>query len=36
MYIPKHFEGEEAQGREIMQAHSWARLTTADEAGVPV
>jgi len=36
MYIPKHFEGEEAQGREIMQAHSWALLTTADEAGAPL
>ena len=35
MYIPKHFEGNEAQGREIMKAHSWALLTTADEAGVP-
>ena len=36
MYIPKHFEGEEAQGREIMQAHSWALLTTADEQGAPL
>ena len=36
MYIPKHFEGEEAQGREIMQAHSWALLTTADETGAPL
>ena len=36
MYIPKHFEGDEAQGREIMRAHSWALLTTADESGVPV
>jgi transcriptional regulator len=35
MYIPKHFEGKEAQGREIMQANSWALLTTADEEGVP-
>src|SRR2546421_493488 len=36
MYIPKHFEGSEAAGREIMQAHSWALLTTADEAGAPL
>jgi transcriptional regulator len=36
MYIPKHFEGKEAQGREIMQANSWALLTTADEEGVPL
>ena len=33
MYIPKHFEGTETDGREIMKAHSWALLTTADEAG---
>jgi transcriptional regulator len=36
MYIPKHFEGNEADGREIMKAHSWALLTTADEAGAPL
>ena len=36
MYIPKHFEGNEAHGREIMQAHSWALLSTADEAGAPL
>jgi transcriptional regulator len=35
MYIPKHFEGDEAIGREIMQAHGWALLTTADQNGVP-
>ena len=35
MYIPKPFEGDEARGREIMQAHGWALLITADEAGVP-
>lgn len=35
MYIPKHFEGREDQGREIMKAHSWALLTTADAEGVP-
>lgn len=36
MYIPKHFEGTEVDGREIMQIHSWALLTTADEAGAPL
>jgi transcriptional regulator len=36
MYIPKHFEGDEAKGREIMQTHGWALLITADEAGAPV
>ena len=36
MYIPKHFEGDEATGREIMQAHSWALLLTADETGAPL
>ena len=36
MYIPKHFEGDESAGREIMKAHSWALLTTADEAGAPL
>lgn len=36
MYIPKHFEGTEVDGREIMKAHSWALLTTADGAGVPL
>ena len=35
MYIPKHFEGDEPTGREIMQAHSWALLMTADEQGAP-
>ena len=35
MYIPKHFEGSENAGRQIMQAHSWALLTTADEEGAP-
>ena len=36
MYIPKHFEGTEVDGREIMKAHSWALLTTADESGAPL
>ena len=36
MYIPKHFEGSEVEGREIMKAHSWALLTTADESGAPL
>jgi transcriptional regulator len=36
MYIPKHFEGDETIGREIMQAHSWALLMTADQTGAPV
>lgn len=36
MYIPKHFEGSEPTGREIMQAHGWALLMTAGEDGVPV
>jgi transcriptional regulator len=36
MYIPKHFEGSEAAGREIMQAHAWALLITADESGAPI
>jgi transcriptional regulator len=36
MYIPKHFEGSEPIGREIMQAHSWALLITADEQGAPL
>jgi transcriptional regulator len=35
MYIPKHFEGGEPTGREIMQGHSWALLMTADEQGAP-
>jgi transcriptional regulator len=35
MYIPKHFEGGEPDGREIMQAHSWALLMTADEQAAP-
>lgn len=36
MYIPKHFEGNETEARQIMKAHSWALLTTADEAGAPL
>ncbi|WP_421996486.1 FMN-binding negative transcriptional regulator [Reyranella sp.] len=36
MYIPKPFEGSEAVGREIMQAHSWALLMTADSQGAPL
>jgi transcriptional regulator len=36
MYIPKHFEGSEPTGREIMQAHSWALLMTTDERGAPL
>ena len=36
MYIPEHFKGSEAEGREIMKAHSWALLTTANEAGAPL
>ena len=36
MYIPKHFEGSEPTGREIMAAHSWALLMTADEQGAPM
>ena len=36
MYIPKHFEGGEEAGREIMQSHGWALLTTADAEGAPV
>ena len=35
MYIPQHFLGGEAEGREIMTAHSWALLTTADAEGAP-
>ena len=35
MYIPKHFEGSEPDGREIMKAHSWALLMTTDEQGAP-
>ncbi len=35
MYIPKHFEGSETDGREIMRSHGWALLTTADAEGVP-
>lgn len=35
MYVPKHFEGSDAIGREIMQAHSWALLMTTDENGAP-
>ena len=36
MYIPKAFEGSDAAGREIMQAHGWALLVTADAAGAPL
>lgn len=35
MYIPKHFEGSENVGRQIMQAHSWALLMTTGEDGAP-
>ena len=35
MYIPKHFEGSEPIGREIMQAHGWALLMTSDADGAP-
>lgn len=35
MYIPKHFEGSEQAGRQIMQAHSWALLMTTGEDGAP-
>ena len=35
MYIPKHFQGDEAEGRQIMKSHGWALLTTSDEAGAP-
>ncbi len=36
MYIPKHFEGSEADAREIMQAHSWALLVSTGEDGAPL
>ena len=36
MYVPKHFEGDEPTGREIMQAHGWALLMTADADAAPV
>ncbi len=36
MYIPKHFEGDETTGREIMQSHGWSLLITSDETGAPV
>jgi transcriptional regulator len=36
MYIPKAFEGSDAVGREIMRAHGWALLVTADAAGAPL
>ena len=36
MYVPKHFEGDEATGRQIMQAHGWALLMTADADAAPV
>ncbi len=35
MYLPKHFEGDEAIGREIMRAHSWALLISTAEDGAP-
>jgi transcriptional regulator len=35
MYIPKHFEGDEAAGRQIMRDHGWALLTTCEESGAP-
>ena len=35
MYIPKHFEGSQNAGRQIMQAHSWALLMTTGEDGAP-
>ncbi|MGE0574666.1 MAG: FMN-binding negative transcriptional regulator [Reyranella sp.] len=35
MYIPKHFEGSEDAGRQIMQAHSWALLMSTGEDGAP-
>src|SRR5437868_10926925 len=35
MYLPKHFEGDETIGREIMRAHSWALLTSTAEDGAP-
>lgn len=35
MYIPKHFEADEATGREIMQAHGWSLLVTTGEDGAP-
>jgi len=36
MYVPKHFEGDEATGRHIMRAHGWALLMTADADAAPV
>lgn len=36
MYIPKAFEGDESQAREIMQAHSWALLISTAEEGAPL
>ena len=36
MYIPSHFAGDQATGREIMKAHSWALLMTSDEQGTPL
>lgn len=36
MYIPKHFEGGEPTGREIMRDHSWALLMTSDADGAPI
>ncbi|HTR85320.1 MAG TPA: FMN-binding negative transcriptional regulator [Reyranella sp.] len=35
MYIPEHFKATEATGREIMKAHGWALLVTADGDGAP-
>jgi transcriptional regulator len=36
MYIPKAFEGAESEGREIMRAHGWSLLVTADRSGAPI
>ena len=36
MYVPKHFEGDETTGRQIMQDHGWALLMTADADAAPV
>jgi predicted FMN-binding regulatory protein PaiB len=35
MYVPKHFEGDETTGRQIMQDHGWALLMTADADAAP-
>jgi transcriptional regulator len=36
MYIPKHFEGDQPTGHEVMQVHAWALLITADDSGAPM